>query len=167
MSELAVTVLQFGLLLLLWILILSIIGAQSRDLMVSKKSRTRAGASGSPKPNGARNGGHQDGQNQASQMPRPRARRLVISEGPLAGTELELGSAPIMLGRAQECTLVLEDDYASGKHARLFPQGSRWFIEDLGSTNGTWLGEEQLTRTSTVEPGEKIRIGKTALELRT
>lgn len=167
MSELAVTVLQFGLLLLLWILILSIIGAQSRDLMVSKKSRTRAGAAGSPKPNGARSGSHQDGQNQASQMPRPRARRLVISEGPLAGTELELGSAPIMLGRAQECTLVLEDDYASGKHARLFPQGSRWFIEDLGSTNGTWLGEEQLTRASTVEPGEKIRIGKTALELRT
>lgn len=167
MSELAVTVLQFGLLLLLWILILSIVGAQSRDLMVSKKSRTRAGASGSPKPNGGRSGGHQDSQNQAGQMPRPRARRLVISEGPLAGTELELGSAPIMLGRAQECTLVLEDDYASGKHARLFPQGSRWFIEDLGSTNGTWLGEEQLTRASTVEPGEKIRIGKTALELRT
>lgn len=167
MSELAVTALQFGLLLLLWILILSIIGAQSRDLMVSKKSRTRAGTSGSPKSNGARSGSQQDGQNQASQMPRPRARRLVISEGPLAGTELELGSAPIMLGRAQECTLVLEDDYASGKHARLFPQGSRWFIEDLGSTNGTWLGEEQLTRASTVEPGEKIRIGKTALELRT
>lgn len=167
MSELAVTVLQFGLLLLLWILILSIIGAQSRDLMVSKKSRTRAGTSGSPKSNGDRSGSQQDGQNQASQMPRPRARRLVISEGPLAGTELELGSAPIMLGRAQECTLVLEDDYASGKHARLFPQGSRWFIEDLGSTNGTWLGEEQLTRASTVEPGEKIRIGKTALELRT
>lgn len=167
MSELAVTVLQFGLLLLLWILILSIIGAQSRDLMVSKKARTRAGASATPKPNGARNGGHQEAQNQASQMPRPRARRLVISEGPLAGTEVELGSAPIMLGRAQECTLVLEDDYASGKHARLFPQGSRWFIEDLGSTNGTWLGEEQLTRASTVEPGDRIRIGKTVLELRT
>lgn len=168
MSELAVTVLQFGLLLLLWILILSIVGAQSRDLMVSKKSRTRSGASGStPKQNGGRGGQSQDNQGHSSQMPRPRARRLVVSEGPLAGTELELSSAPIMLGRAQECTLVLEDDYASGKHARLFPQGSRWFIEDLGSTNGTWLGEEQLTRASTVEPGEKIRIGKTALELRT
>ncbi len=167
MSELAVTVLQFGLLLLLWILILSIVGAQSRDLMVSKKSRTRSGPSGAPKQSASRSGQGQEPQSHSGQMPRPRARRLVISEGPLAGTELELGSAPIMLGRAQECTLVLEDDYASGKHARLFPQGSRWFIEDLGSTNGTWLGEEQLTRASTVEPGEKIRIGKTALELRT
>lgn len=169
MSELAVTVLQFGLLLLLWILILSIIGAQGRDLMVSKKSRTRAHASAARRTDGGSAPGAQSGSQapHTGQTPRPRPRKLVVTEGPLAGTELDLGSAPIMLGRAQECTLVLEDDYASGKHARLFPQGSRWFLEDLGSTNGTWLGEEQLTRASTVEPGERIRIGKTVLELRT
>ncbi|GAA1164240.1 FHA domain-containing protein FhaB/FipA [Nesterenkonia sandarakina] len=166
MSELAVTVLQFGVLLLLWILILSIIAAQGRDMTISKRSRARAAAahpapaqrSGPPAPAGASHSGP---------TPRPRPRRLLVSEGPLAGTELPLGSASIMMGRAQECTLVLEDDYASGKHARLFPQGSRWFLEDLGSTNGTWLGEEQLTRASTVEPGDRIRIGKTVLELRT
>ncbi|MGJ9372347.1 FHA domain-containing protein FhaB/FipA [Nesterenkonia sp. CF4.4] len=166
MSELAVTVLQFGVLLLLWILILSIIAAQGRDMTISKRSRARAAAphpapsprSGPPAPAGASNSG-------PAQRPRPR--RLLVSEGPLAGTELPLGSASIMMGRAQECTLVLDDDYASGKHARLFPQGSRWFLEDLGSTNGTWLGDEQLTRASTVEPGDRIRIGKTVLELRT
>ena len=166
MSELAVTVLQFGLLLLLWILILSIIGAQGRDMTISKRSRARAAAphpapsprSGPPAPAGTSHSG-------PTQRPRPR--RLLVSEGPLAGTELPLGSTSIMMGRAQECTLVLDDDYASGKHARLFPQGSRWFLEDLGSTNGTWLGEEQLTRASTVEPGDRIRIGKTVLELRT
>ncbi|GAA1114628.1 FHA domain-containing protein FhaB/FipA [Nesterenkonia jeotgali] len=166
MSELAVTVLQFGVLLLLWILILSIIAAQGRDMTISKRSRARAAAAhpapaqrnGPPAPAGASHSGP---------TPRPRPRRLLVSEGPLAGTELPLGSASIMMGRAQECTLVLEDDYASGKHARLFPQGSRWFLEDLGSTNGTWLGEEQLTRASTVEPGDRIRIGKTVLELRT
>ncbi|EXF24802.1 signal peptide protein [Nesterenkonia sp. AN1] len=166
MSELAVTVLQFGLLLLLWILILSIIGAQGRDMTISKRSRARAAAphaapaprSGPPAPSGA---------NHSGPTPRPRPRRLLVSEGPLAGTEIPLGSASIMMGRAQECTLVLDDDYASGKHARLFPQGSRWFLEDLGSTNGTWLGEDQLTRASTVEPGDRIRIGKTVLELRT
>lgn len=166
MSELAVTVLQFGLLLLLWILILSIIGAQGRDMTISKRSRARAAAphsapaprSGPPAPAGG---------NHSGPTPRPRPRRLLVSEGPLAGTEIPLGSASIMMGRAQECTLVLDDDYASGKHARLFPQGSRWFLEDLGSTNGTWLGEDQLTRASTVEPGDRIRIGKTVLELRT
>ena len=62
--------------------------------------------------------------------------------------------------------LVLEDDYASGRHARLFPQGSRWFIEDLGSTNGTYLGDQQLTRALPVEPGVPVRIGKTVIELR-
>ena len=171
MSELAVTVLQFGLLLLLWILILSIIGAQSRDLQISKKARTRANAGSSgrtgPSPGPANGGRPGTGTHNSGPTPRPRPRQLAVVEGPLAGTEVDLGSAPIMLGRAQECTLVLDDDYSSGKHARLFPQGSRWFIEDLGSTNGTWLGEEQLTRASTVEPGERIRIGKTVLELRT
>lgn len=168
MSQLAITVLQFGLLLLLWILILSIIAAQGRDMTISKRSRTRgtrhqeapsapqAGTSGTPATV------HHSGQ-----TPRPRPRRLVVSEGPLVGTEISLGTVPILMGRAQECTVVLEDDYASGKHARLFPQGSRWFLEDLGSTNGTWLGDEQLSRASTVEPGDRIRIGKTVLELRT
>ncbi|MGO1523289.1 MAG: FHA domain-containing protein FhaB/FipA [Nesterenkonia sp.] len=168
MSELAITVLQFGLLLLLWILILSIIAAQGRDMMVSKRSRTRGHRSASTHPPAASDsGGTEATVHHTGQQARPRPRRLVVSEGPLVGTEIELGSAPIMLGRAQECTVVLEDDYASGKHARLFPQGSRWFLEDLGSTNGTWLGEEQLTRASTVEPGDRIRIGKTVLELRT
>ncbi|MBE1514941.1 FHA domain-containing protein FhaB/FipA [Nesterenkonia halotolerans] len=168
MSELAVTVLQFGLLLLLWILILSIIGAQGRDMTISKRSRARAAASGPSTAPGPRTGPPAPAAaSHSGPTPRPRPRRLLVSEGPLAGTELPLGSASIMMGRAQECTLVLDDDYASGKHARLFPQGSRWFLEDLGSTNGTWLGDEQLTRASTVEPGDRIRIGKTVLELRT
>ena len=168
MSELAITVLQFGLLLLLWILILSIIAAQGRDMMVSKRARTRSQRSAnSSAPQAAETSGTPATVHQTGQQPRPRPRRLVVSEGPLVGNEVELGSAPIMLGRAEESTVVLDDDYASGKHARLFPQGSRWFLEDLGSTNGTWLGDEQLTRASTVEPGDRIRIGKTVLELRT
>lgn len=169
MSELAITVLQFGLLLLLWILVLSIIAAQGRDMMISKRSRTRDGRApnSAAQSSSAETAGAPAAVHHSGQQPRTRPRRLVVSEGPLVGTEVELGSAPIMLGRAQECTVVLEDDYSSGKHARLFPQGSRWFLEDLGSTNGTWLGDEQLTRASTVEPGDRIRIGKTVLELRT
>ncbi|TLP79857.1 FHA domain-containing protein FhaB/FipA [Nesterenkonia sphaerica] len=167
MSELAITVLQFGLLLLLWILILSIIAAQGRDMMVSKRSRTRPPRNNDAPSTAGDGEGTPATVHHSGQMPRPRPKRLVISEGPLVGTEIELGSIPIMLGRAQECTVVLDDDYSSGKHARLFPQGSRWFLEDLGSTNGTWLGDEQLTRATTVEPGDRIRIGKTVLELRT
>jgi pSer/pThr/pTyr-binding forkhead associated (FHA) protein len=94
------------------------------------------------------------------------ARQLVVTEGPLKGHTIPLADSPILLGRAQEATLVLEDDYASGRHARLFPQGSRWFIEDLGSTNGTYLANQQLTRALPVELGVPVRIGKTVIELR-
>ncbi|WP_249214281.1 FHA domain-containing protein, partial [Micrococcus luteus] len=66
---------------------------------------------------------------------------------------------------AQDADLVLVDDYASGRHARLFPQGTRWFLEDLGSTNGTYVNGAPVTRAVPVGPGTAIRIGKTVMEL--
>ncbi len=158
MSELTVTVLRFGFLLLLWVMIFSVVGAMRRDLVIGRKTRV-----GTPTARQARK--HPE---LVDEQPpaRAQAHRLVVTEGPLAGHTLELAGTPILLGRAQEATLVLEDDYASGRHARLFPQGSRWFIEDLGSTNGTYLGDQQLTRALPVELGVPVRIGKTVIELR-
>ncbi|MBT1003242.1 FHA domain-containing protein [Paenarthrobacter sp. DKR-5] len=158
MSELTVTLLRFGFLLLLWVLIFSIVSAMRRDLVIGTKART-----GTPSARQARK--HPELVDSPPPA-RQQAHRLVVTEGPLAGTTMDLGSSPILLGRAQEATLVLEDDYASGRHARLFPQGSRWFIEDLGSTNGTYLADQQLTRALPVELGAPIRIGKTVIELR-
>ncbi|NYE95864.1 hypothetical protein FHU41_002114 [Psychromicrobium silvestre] len=156
-STLTLTVLRFGFLLLLWILIFSIVTAMRRDLVIGRKIRT-----GTPTARQARK--HPE---LAVEPPaRQQAHRLVVTEGPLSGQVIELGNSPILLGRAQESTLVLEDDYASGRHARLFPQGSRWFIEDLGSTNGTYLADQQLTRSLPVEIGVPVRIGKTVIELR-
>lgn len=97
---------------------------------------------------------------------RPAPKKLVILEGPLKGRDFELAASPLLLGRAQEATVVLDDDYASGRHARLYPQGSQWFLEDLGSTNGTFVGDERLNRAQRVGPGQLIRIGKTVMELR-
>lgn len=157
MSDLTVTLLRYGFLLLIWILVLSVVSALRRDLVVGRRNRT-----GAPSAREARK--HPE---LVEEPPaRAQAHRLVVTEGPLSGTTLDLASSPILLGRAQEATLVLEDDYASGRHARLFPQGSRWFIEDLGSTNGTYLGGNQLSRALPVEPGVPIRIGKTVIELR-
>ncbi|MCZ2403622.1 FHA domain-containing protein [Paenarthrobacter sp. Z7-10] len=158
MSELTVTVLRFGFLLLLWILIFSIVSAMRRDLVIGRKTKV-----GGPTARQARK--HPELVEEPPPA-RQQAHHLVVTEGPLAGTMLELTGTPILLGRAQEATLVLEDDYASGRHARLFPQGSRWFIEDLGSTNGTYLGDAQLTRALPVELGAPVRIGKTVIELR-
>ncbi|MHA7282496.1 FHA domain-containing protein FhaB/FipA [Arthrobacter sp. TMS2-4] len=157
-GELTVTLFRFGFLILLWALVLSTVGALRRDLAVGRRNRV-----GEPTAREIRKNP------ELMQEPPPArttARQLVVTEGPLTGTSLDLAASPILLGRAQEATLVLEDDYASGRHARLFPQGSRWFIEDLGSTNGTYLAGAQLTRALPVEPNIPIRIGKTVIELR-
>ncbi len=158
MSELTLTLLRYGFLVLVWILVLSTVSALRRDLLVGRRNRT-----GAPSAREVRKHPELGQDPPKARVP---ARQLVVTEGPLKGTRLELASSPIMLGRAQEATLVLEDDYASGRHARLFPQGSRWFIEDLGSTNGTFLGGNPLTRALPVDVGVPIRIGKTVIELR-
>lgn len=157
-SELTITALRFGFLLLLWVLIFSIVSTMRRDFQIGRKAVT-----GVPTAREVRK--HPE----LAATPPPailHARNLVVTEGPLKGTTVPLAASPILLGRAQEATLVLEDDYASGRHARLFPQGSRWFIEDLGSTNGTYLADQQLTRALPVELGVPVRIGKTVIELR-
>jgi hypothetical protein len=159
MSELVLTALRLGFLVLLWVLILSVVAALRRDLSVGKKVRTGAPSAREVRKN-------PDLAPEPAPPAKQSARTLAVVDGAQAGTNMELAASPILLGRAQEATLVLEDDYASGRHARLFPQGSRWFIEDLGSTNGTFLGETQLTRAQPVELGQKIRIGKTIMELR-
>jgi pSer/pThr/pTyr-binding forkhead associated (FHA) protein len=91
---------------------------------------------------------------------------LVVTEGPLAGTSLPLRQTGVLIGRNPECALVLDDDYASGRHCRIYPSGETWYVEDLGSTNGTFMGREKLTAPREVGVGSSLRIGKTVLELR-
>lgn len=162
MAPLVVTLLRFGFLALIWLLILIVVMALRRDLGVGQRTRLATAGKGkndSPVP-------QEQPQTPEEEDYKTVPHRLVVLEGPRAGTELPLSASPLLLGRAQEATLVLDDDYASGRHARLFPQGSRWFLEDLGSTNGTFVDENQLTRAQPVEPGQRIRIGKTVMELR-
>ncbi len=159
MSELTVTLLRFGFLALLWAMIIAVVLTQGRDLSVDRRRRPAgrsASGRGRPGPGGA--------------AAEPAARRLpgtlVVLDGPTAGRAHQLGSAPATMGRSPDCDIPLEDDYASGRHARLFPQGSRWFLEDLGSTNGTYLDEQRLTRAAAVDAGRPFRVGKSVLELR-
>jgi len=91
---------------------------------------------------------------------------LVVTEGRLAGTSLPLTPAGILIGRNPECALVLDDDFASGRHARLIQQRGAWQVEDLGSTNGTQLDGHRLTGAQPVTVGSTLRIGRTTIELR-
>ncbi|GAA3300448.1 hypothetical protein GCM10020295_41240 [Streptomyces cinereospinus] len=70
----------------------------------------------------------------------------MVTEGTLTGTTVALQSQTITLGRAHDSTIVLDDDYASSRHARIYPdRDGQWIVEDLGSTNGTYLDRTRLT----------------------
>jgi pSer/pThr/pTyr-binding forkhead associated (FHA) protein len=90
----------------------------------------------------------------------------VVTAGAQAGVRVELGATPITIGRAGENTIALEDDYVSGRHARVYPHEGSWVVEDLGSTNGTFLGTTRVTSPVVIPSGGTIRIGKSELELR-
>ena len=152
-SALVVAVLKYGLLALLWLFVVIAYRTVRNDVSGSGRGRTPAAPKAKAPPARAQ---RRSGQ----------ARKLVVTEGALAGTALTLGEAPITLGRADESTLVITDDYASNHHARLVPSEGAWLLEDLGSTNGTYLGTAKVSRPTPVPLGQQIRIGKTVLELR-
>jgi pSer/pThr/pTyr-binding forkhead associated (FHA) protein len=70
------------------------------------------------------------------------------------------------IGRGVECELRLDDTYVSQQHARIFDRGDNWYVEDLGSTNGTFVNEQKLVAPAQLSPGDKVRVGTTVVELR-
>jgi pSer/pThr/pTyr-binding forkhead associated (FHA) protein len=74
--------------------------------------------------------------------------------------------ASVTIGRAPECELRIDDTYSSQQHARVFGRGGSWYVEDLGSTNGTYVNEQRLAAPAMLTPGDRIRVGTTVLELR-
>ncbi|HEX6873195.1 MAG TPA: FHA domain-containing protein [Micromonosporaceae bacterium] len=158
MPEFVTTIARFGFVALLWIFVFTVVGVIRRDLFVGARS-TKLVAS--PRGLGVATSGR------PAKVKRGRAaHHLVVTEGALAGTRLTLGEAQITIGRAEDSTLVITDDYASARHARLVPRGGQWFVEDLGSTNGTYLDRAKVTAPTPVPLGVPIRIGRTSLELR-
>lgn len=156
MSELTITLLRLGYLALLWLFVFAAIGVLRKDIygmrITPRGPRTKA--SGTP-----RRG------DQRAPAAAPRPTRLVVVEGPLTGTTLPLNSSPILIGRAPSCSLVLDDDYSSTRHARIFPQGGDWVLEDLGSTNGTFIGSHRVTEPQILSIDTPVRIGQSAIEL--
>jgi hypothetical protein len=94
------------------------------------------------------------------------ASRLVITSGPKQGTELPLGREPLTIGRSGESGLIVRDDYTSTHHARLLLWNNDWMIQDLDSTNGTFLGGSRVSVPTQVTLNTPIKIGTTTFELR-
>ncbi|GAB3598993.1 antibiotic biosynthesis regulator FhaB [Angustibacter peucedani] len=158
MSELTVTVVRLGLLALLWVFVFSVVGVLRGDLFGTKVT-ARPTTPPAPRPAPAK----------AAPAPRRDRRRpahLLVTEGPLKGTTITLGQQSVLIGRNPESTLVLTDDYASGRHARIYPENGDWFVEDLGSTNGTYVGNQRLSQPLKLDVGTTLKIGTTVLEAR-
>jgi hypothetical protein len=94
------------------------------------------------------------------------ASRLIITSGPKAGTEFPLGAEPIPIGRSSDSSLVIRDDYTSTHHARLMLWNDEWMIQDLDSTNGTFLDGVRVAIPTPVPLNTTVKIGATSFELR-
>ncbi|MFD0704617.1 FHA domain-containing protein [Alloscardovia venturai] len=93
---------------------------------------------------------------------------LTIIDGPLSGTTMQLGTGAISLGRAANNNLVLDDEFVSSHHARVFLDAAsgQWAVEDLGSTNGTKVAGQPIHGACFLPAGVPVRIGATTFELR-
>ncbi|HEV2780343.1 MAG TPA: FHA domain-containing protein [Actinophytocola sp.] len=151
MPELIMQLTRAGFLALLWLFVLAALRVVRSDLYAAAGLRVSV-------PGFRRSGGKKLG----GKAPR----QLVVTHGALAGTRIALDGRPILIGRADDSTLVLDDDYASTRHARISLRGTDWYVEDLGSTNGTYLDRAKVTGPQRVPLGAPIRIGKTVIELR-
>ncbi|MET8474140.1 FHA domain-containing protein [Streptomyces sp. NPDC006422] len=169
MSELTLTVMRLGFLAVLWLFVIVAVQVIRSDLfgtrVTQRGSRRESGrpqqaARQSAPPQQRQQGG-------GGRQRRGAPTKLVVSEGTLTGTTVALQGQTITLGRAHDSTIVLDDDYASSRHARIYPdRDGQWIVEDLGSTNGTYLDRTRLTTPQPVPLGAPIRIGKTVIELR-
>ncbi|SEB53949.1 Forkhead associated (FHA) domain, binds pSer, pThr, pTyr [Paramicrobacterium humi] len=170
MSELTLLVLRFGFLILLWFFVLGVVYALRSDLFgQGRKVEPKQAAAQAPRTAPAA------APPPAASAPRAarsgtatvhNAKRIVITAGPKTGTEFALGTGPITIGRAADSTLVLRDDYTSTHHARLLLWNDDWMLQDLDSTNGTFLDGKRVGSPTQVRLGAPVKVGQTTFELR-
>ncbi|MFG2138692.1 FHA domain-containing protein [Streptomyces sp. NPDC048650] len=175
MSELTLTVMRLGFLAVLWLFVIVAVQVIRSDLFGTRVTQRGAARRGGQEQRAQRQAAapqqqqprRQEGGRGNNRQRRGAPTKLVVSEGSLTGTTVALQGQTISLGRAHDSTIVLDDDYASSRHARIYPdRDGQWIVEDLGSTNGTYLDRTRLTTPTPIPLGAPIRIGKTVIELR-
>jgi len=178
-SELTLLVLRLGFLLLLWLFIFGIVYALRSDLFGQRARKMQpdaAAAVPAPAPvfpssasaptEAVVRPGVSAGGGGTEKATAQNASRLVITSGPKAGTEFPLGPEPITIGRSSDSSLVIRDDYTSTHHARLMLWHDDWMIQDLDSTNGTFLAGTRIAVPTPVPLNTTVKIGATSFELR-
>ena len=167
LTELTFAILKYGFLVLLWIFVACTVRSLYRDVETLSPRKSRA---------------HRRKERKAVEAPAPVAvlapavsatssakpTLLVIIDGPLAGSSVPLTGNTITLGRSASNTVVLDDEFVSSHHARVYtdPATGKWAVEDLGSTNGTVVNQQRLNAPMILGTRIPVRIGATTFELR-
>jgi FHA domain len=151
-SPFALSVLKYSLLVLLYFFIYRAVKSVVVDVAGRRPPRSRQGRAAQTKPVRASRG-------------RPPSSVVVHGpDGKKVGTVRLSGT--VSIGRGKTCAIQPDDAYVSQVHARLFGRDGQWFVEDLGSTNGTFVNDRRVASPVQVHAGDVIRVGKTVLELK-
>ncbi|MDN5725223.1 MAG: FHA domain-containing protein [Propionibacteriales bacterium] len=157
MSEIAVTLIKVLFLVLLWIFILSVASVIRGDLF----GRT-VPASELPQPEITE---APPANKKVKRRDRGHPSTFAITNGPQSGTSASLADGVVQIGRSADCQIILEDDYVSTRHARVIANDNGFYVEDLGSTNGTYVNGQRITQPTTIGLADAVRIGKTVMKL--
>ena len=158
MQELTLVLIRFAYLAILWIFVLGAISVIRSDMFGARVEATA--------PSRREERAAQKQARKPVKPPRGAPTRVVVVDGPTAGHVVPLEEAPILIGRGADAAIRLDDDYVSTRHARIGVSGETWYVEDLGSTNGTYIGNQRLTQATAIQLGTQVRVGKTTLELK-
>ena len=161
MSELALFLVRTGFLVLLWIFIFSIISVIRADLF-GQKVVSRVAQANVPAVFSSPAVSSSTSVAQAEQ----KATKLVVTAGDKVGTEIALAGRQLTIGRAGDSDLIIDDEYASTHHAKLVFINGDWLIQDLDSTNGTFLDGQKVSTPAPVAMNTQVRVGQTTFELR-
>ncbi|ERG64205.1 hypothetical protein L332_07035 [Agrococcus pavilionensis RW1] len=177
MSELTLIIIRIGFLALLWLFVFIVLYSLRSDLFGPKltplqrvavqSQRTRAEAAAQAAPAAAGGDAPTTVTERASAgSASGLARRIVITSGPRTGTEIELPETGLTIGRSSSAGLQIKDDYTSNSHAKIVRWRDEWVVQDLDSTNGTFVEGKRITQSTPVRVGSSVRIGTTTFELR-
>jgi hypothetical protein len=156
MSPFILDVLKFAFLALLYFFVYRSLRSVVVDVSGgSRAARPKRGEPRSPSP-------PRSGTRRRGKAPR----KVIVTNDKGAKTETVKLDGTVQIGRADACHIRLDDTYISQFHARIFPRDGTWYVEDLGSTNGTYLNQRKLTGTSEIRAGDILRLGKTTMEMK-
>ncbi len=165
MTELTLFILQLAFLVLLWIFVFAIVYALRTDLFGPPMRRNVEQAAAPPRAPATPIGGIP--QQGFAGPPSGIATRLVVTSGPKEGLEMPLDQEQqFTIGRSAESSLIVRDDFTSTHHARLMLWNDQWMVQDLDSTNGTFIEDRRVNIPTPIPLNTPIHVGNTTFELR-